>query len=91
MMKGKRLSPESDLLISYKLDHQYCENPSCSYGQAIGYRIRGGVHHIIYRSHGGTDEHKNLITLCSKCHTMVHDGLITKQQLFKIKGTNDNF
>lgn len=27
------------------------------------------VHHIRYRSHGGTDRMSNLITVCEKCHT----------------------
>ena len=32
------------------------------------------VHHIIYRSQGGTDDENNLITLCEDCHSKVHDG-----------------
>jgi len=31
-------------------------------------------HHIEYRSHGGSDELDNLVTLCWKCHRAVHDG-----------------
>ena len=27
------------------------------------------THHIVYRSHGGTDRADNLITVCSECHT----------------------
>ena len=34
------------------------------------------VHHIIYRSKGGTDDEDNLITLCEDCHSKVHDGQI---------------
>lgn len=34
------------------------------------------VHHIIFRSLGGTDDEKNLITLCEKCHKAVHDGML---------------
>lgn len=34
------------------------------------------VHHIIFRSMGGTDDEKNLITLCEKCHKAVHDGIL---------------
>ena len=34
------------------------------------------VHHIIFRSLGGTDDEKNLITLCEKCHKAVHDGIL---------------
>lgn len=35
------------------------------------------VHHIIYRSNGGTDDENNLITLCEECHSGVHDGTIS--------------
>ena len=32
------------------------------------------VHHIIYRSNGGTDDENNLITLCEECHSKIHSG-----------------
>ena len=32
------------------------------------------VHHIIYRSNGGSDNPDNLITLCKKHHMSLHDG-----------------
>ncbi len=34
------------------------------------------AHHIIYTSQGGKDTLNNLITLCTKCHTGVHQGKI---------------
>lgn len=34
------------------------------------------VHHIVYRSQGGTDDEDNLITLCEDCHDALHDGQI---------------
>ena len=34
------------------------------------------IHHIIFRSMGGTDDERNLITLCEKCHKAVHDGIL---------------
>ena len=34
------------------------------------------VHHIIFRSMGGTDDERNLITLCEKCHKAIHDGIL---------------
>lgn len=33
------------------------------------------VHHIQLRSHSGTDIEENLITLCHRCHRLVHCGL----------------
>lgn len=34
------------------------------------------VHHIIWRSRGGSDDEDNLITLCHDCHSKVHEGLL---------------
>jgi len=31
------------------------------------------VHHLEFRSHGGADEEKNLITLCNECHAHRHN------------------
>lgn len=39
------------------------------------------VHHIIFRSNGGTNTPNNLITLCESCHNKLHLGE------FEIKGT----
>lgn len=36
--------------------------------------VRLEVHHIIFRSQGGTDDETNLITLCEDCHSGIHDG-----------------
>lgn len=38
--------------------------------------VRLEIHHIIFRSLGGTDGERNLITLCEKCHKLVHDGIL---------------
>lgn len=38
------------------------------------------VHHIVFRSNGGSDEPENLMTLCKTCHDKVHSGAI------KLKG-----
>lgn len=38
--------------------------------------IRLEVHHIVYRSKGGTDDEDNLITLCESCHKKIHKGEI---------------
>jgi len=31
------------------------------------------VHHKEFRSHSGNDSEENLITLCVRCHGLVHD------------------
>ena len=32
------------------------------------------VHHVVFRSNGGTDTPSNLITLCEDCHEKLHNG-----------------
>ena len=44
------------------------------------------VHHIIYRSKGGSDEIENLITLCETCHKKLHKGEL-KMFETKLRGT----
>ncbi len=34
------------------------------------------VHHVEFRSHGGATQPSNLVTLCARCHGLVHDGLL---------------
>ncbi len=44
------------------------------------------VHHIVFRSQGGSDEADNLITLCHTCHKALHDGKISPNFKGKRKG-----
>ena len=39
-----------------------------------GKDVRLEVHHIVCRSHGGSNRMDNLITLCSDCHGKIHNG-----------------
>ena len=46
------------------------------------------VHHIIFRSNGGTNDEENLLTLCEDCHKGVHAGTIVldnKPKRMKLK------
>ena len=45
------------------------------------------VHHIVYRSNGGSDEEENLITLCQTCHKAVHADKIVLHPSGKQKGS----
>lgn len=38
------------------------------------------VHHIKFKSNGGTDDEENLITLCEDCHKKVHRGEIVLEK-----------
>ena len=51
--------------VLHRDDHK-CQNPNCK-NKSKEPILR--VHHIVYRSEGGTDTPSNLITLCDKCHT----------------------
>ena len=47
-------------------------------------RIDGGgydLHHIVYRSQGGTDEVENCILLCRRCHDKAHATKLNKDEL----------
>lgn len=46
-------------------DHYKC----CICGMGVEEGAILQVHHIVYRSKGGTDRINNLLTVCSKCHT----------------------
>ena len=54
---------------SYRCQH--CGKKNC----------RLEVHHVVYRSKGGSDDESNLITLCKECHDNVHKGnlVLTKK------------
>jgi DUF2075 family protein len=43
------------------------------------------VHHIIFRSNGGSDDESNLITLCKTCHDDLHKGNISLKKTGKKK------
>jgi len=55
------------------------DNYTCQYCGKKNTRLE--VHHIVYRSQGGTDDEDNLITLCEDCHDAIHDGklVLTKK------------
>lgn len=55
-------------------------------------QIAADIHHIVYRSQGGTDDIENLIELCRKCHDLAHAKKLTEEQLcYYQKMTNKNY
>ena len=34
------------------------------------------LHHVVWRSRGGPTTFENLVTLCARCHGLVHDGFL---------------
>jgi len=49
----------------------------CQYCKTKKNNIKLHVHHLIYRSQGGTNTPINLLTLCEKCHDKVHSNKIS--------------
>lgn len=41
------------------------------------------VHHVVYRSNGGTNDFENLITVCAECHAEIHKGEAIHKALSK--------
>ena len=52
------------------------DNYTCHYCKGKHKDSKLEVHHIIFRSNGGSDDESNLITLCHTCHTNLHAGKI---------------
>ena len=51
-------------------DGDRCQNPGC------GHRGKLHAHHIQYRSHGGPTHPVNEIAVCTRCHALLHAGLL---------------
>ena len=50
------------------------DNYQCPSGQKVKHSKKLHVHHIQFRSNGGTNTPSNLITLCECCHSDLHEG-----------------
>jgi len=62
-------------------DNYTCQN---CYGKCKDSKLH--VHHIVFRSDGGSNDEANLITLCETCHTALHAGKISLNKIGKRKG-----
>ena len=62
------------------------DNYTCQYCNGKSKDSKLEIHHIIFRSQGGSDESKNLITLCKTCHGKLHNGKINLKKNGKVKG-----
>ena len=52
------------------------DNYTCQCCKNKKKHTRFEVHHIIFKSMGGSDDESNLITLCDTCHKLLHAGKI---------------
>lgn len=80
--KGVNYGFENTKAMVLNRDNYTCQ---CCKGKHKDSKLE--VHHIVFRSQGGTDEESNLITLCHTCHKDLHNGKITFQFTGKKKGT----
>ena len=55
---------------------RFRDNYTCQYCKGKSKDSKLEVHHIQFRSNGGSDDPSNLITLCSKCHHKLHNNKI---------------
>ena len=55
---------------------RFRDNYTCQYCKGKSKDSKLEVHHIQFRSNGGSDDPSNLITLCSKCHHKLHSNEI---------------
>ena len=67
--KGKLYGFENAKAYILTRDNYICQ---CCKGKHKDSKLE--VHHIVYRSQGGSDEESNLITLCETCHKKLHKG-----------------
>ena len=79
--KGINYSFENTKAMVLNRDGYKCQ---CCKGKHKDSKLE--VHHIIFRSEGGSDEAENLITLCHTCHKALHDGKIKPNFKGKKKG-----
>lgn len=62
------------------------DNYECQHCKGKSKNSKLEVHHIVYRSNGGSDEQENLLTLCNSCHYKLHHGEIALNLKGKRKG-----
>lgn len=62
------------------------DNYTCQYCKGKHKDNKLEVHHIVFRSQGGSNEESNLITLCHTCHKDLHSGKINLKLSGKVKG-----
>jgi hypothetical protein len=62
------------------------DNYTCQNCRGKSKDKRLDVHHIVFKTNGGSDEEKNLVVLCKTCHVDLHNGKFTLQLTGKKKG-----
>ena len=79
--KGPNYGFENTKAMVLNRDNYTCQ---CCKGKHKDSKLE--VHHIVFRSQGGSDEESNLVTLCHTCHKDLHNGKINPKLSGKAKG-----
>ena len=79
--KGLNYGYENTRAMVLFRDHHTCQ---CCKGKRKDSKLE--VHHIIFRRNGGSDDPKNLITLCHTCHKKLHEGKLKLSLKGELKG-----
>lgn len=79
--KGANYGFENTKAMVLNRDNYTCQ---CCKGKHKDSKLE--VHHIVFRSQGGSDEESNLLTLCHTCHKDLHSGKINPKLSGKVKG-----
>ena len=70
--KGVNYGFENTKAMVLNRDNYTCQ---CCKGKHKDSKLE--VHHIVFRSQGGSDDESNLIVLCHTCHSNLHNGKVT--------------
>ena len=78
----ERQKSQVNTYSSIKTYYKLFENVPC---EICGWdKTTRDLHHIVEVSNGGATELSNLICVCPNCHRMIHNNLISKEDLYKI-------
>lgn len=81
--RQREVSVESNLCI--KTLYDIFENIPCEI--CAWDKTTRDLHHIVEVAEGGQNEVNNIICVCPNCHRMIHNNLISKDDLYKIVET----
>jgi hypothetical protein len=72
-LKTVRTPPRYGFGKVVERDGHLCQNPRCEHRS-----LRVQAHHLVFRSHGGSDDHRNGVGVCPGCHLRgIHAGKMT--------------
>ena len=81
LKRSTRLKPVSDKRLAnlekwrtLRNEVLHAANKTCQKcGERVAHWTMLDVHHIKPKGRGGKDERKNLVAICRRCHTLIHD------------------